>query len=325
MLRFLIRRVTSAILILIIITGVTYFLFFALPRDPARLSCGQVCTPETLAQIRANMGFDQPVIVQYLTYLSGLFSGREIMGMACAAPCLGYSYVNRLPVLDLILDRLPASLSLMLGSVVLFLLLSTAAGMIAAVKRGTWIDKTVTGVAVTGDAVQIYFIGAVAIYLFVDSWQLMTRPAYISPFADPAGWFGGMILPWLVLSFVYMASYTRFTRSSMIDTLGEDYVRTARAKGMGRGNVLFKHAGRGAVTPVVTMLGLDLGVLLGGAPITETTFNIHGIGKLMLDAVRELDLPVMMGVTLIAATAMVVMAAVVDICYAVIDPRVRVS
>lgn len=325
MVRFLIRRILSAVLILGVVTSVTYFMFFALPSDPAAMSCGQVCDAQTLETIRRQMGFDQPVIVQYLTYITGIFTGREIMGVQCDAPCLGYSYVNRLPVTDLLLDRLPASLSLISGSVVLFLGFSLIAGSVAALKQGTLIDRGITGLAVTGDSLQNYFVGAVAIYFFVDIWQIMDRPAYTSPFEDPVTWFSGMILPWIVLSFLYTARYTRFTRSSLIDTLNEDYVRTVRAKGMPRRTLLVKHAGRGALTPIVTLFGLDLGVLLGGAPITETVFNIHGIGQLALNAVLDKDLPVIMGSIMIAATAMIVMAVIVDIAYAAIDPRVRVT
>ncbi|GGV38280.1 ABC transporter permease [Kitasatospora herbaricolor] len=322
---FLLRRLFSAAAILLLITGVTFFLFFQIPRDPARLACGQLCTPESLATIRHTMGIDQPVLVQFWDYVSGIFVGRTIGDIPCPAPCLGYSYVDQRPVLDILAARFPATLSVVVGVVATFLVFGIGAGMLAAWRRGTWLDKTVSGFALVGAAVQIYWLGIVATYVLVDQSALLPRPRYVPLGQDPGAWFGGLLLPWAVCAIIYIAGYSRYTRSSMIDTLGEEYVRTALAKGLSQRTVFFKYAFRGALTPIVTLLGLDLGVLFGGALITETTFNIPGIGQLAVRSVTNQDLPSMMAVTLVAAAALVFFTVVVDIAYAVIDPRVRAS
>lgn len=325
MFRYLLRRVLGSLAIVLVVVAVTYFLFFAAPRDPARLACGTVCPETALNQIRQNMGLDLPVYEQFWIYLSGLFAGRTIAGKACDAPCLGYSYFKHEPVLDILLQKFPATLSLVTGGAVLFLILGVGAGLLAAARRGTRTDRAVSTFALIGAAVQIYFIGLVAQYFFVDRLKWLDRPGYTSLFEDPGAWVGGMLLAWAVLAIVYTASYARYSRSSMIEALNEDAVRTARAKGLSGRTVFFKYAGRGAVTPIVTLFGLDLGHLLGGAMITETTFNIPGIGKAAVDAVTQNDLPIMMGVTLVAAVLMVFFTLIVDLLYAVIDPRVRIT
>ncbi|MGW1062248.1 ABC transporter permease [Micromonospora rubida] len=320
---FLIRRLVGAVAILLVIIAITFMLFYAVPRDPARLFCGKICTPEMLAHARQSLGLDQPLPTQFWNYLVGLVAGRDIGEVHCAAPCLGYSFTDNRLVLDVLVDRFPATLSLALGAAVLFLLVGTGSGMLAARFRGTWLDKTATGFALVGSSLQIYFIGIVAMYVLVDQWQLLSRPGYTSPLEDPGQWLAGMLLPWIVLAFVYTSTYTRFTRSTMIETLGEDFVRTARAKGLPGRVVFFKYAARGTAAPLATIFGLDLAVLIGGAVITETTFNIPGIGQLAVKSVTNADLPILMGVTLVAAAAMLVANIVVDACYAALDPRVR--
>lgn len=325
MARYLLRRTLSALAILLVVIAATYFLFFLAPRDPAVLACGPVCSESALAQIRHNMGLDLPVHEQFWQYLSGIVVGRTIAGKACQAPCLGYSFYDGRPVLEILGDRLPATLSLVLGASLIFLVLGVGAGLFAAARRGSAADRVVTGFALVGAAVQIYFIGLIAQYVFVDLLKWLPRPMYTPPLMSFSGWFGGMVLAWLVLAVVYTASYSRYSRSAMIEALNDDAVRTARAKGLGGRTVFFKYAGRTAVTPVVTLFGLDLGHLLGGAMITETTFNIPGVGQTAVKAVTDNNLPVMMGVTLVAATFMVLSALVVDLAYGLIDPRVRVS
>lgn len=323
MLRYLLRRVLGALAILLVVVTVTYFLFFAAPRDPARLACGTVCPETTLLQIRHNMGLDLPVYQQFWQYLTGLVAGRVIGGRACDAPCLGYSYFKHEPVLDVLAGRFPATVSVVLGAAVLFLVMGVGAGLIAAARRGTATDRVVSSFALVGAAVQIYFVGLVAKYFFVDKLKWLDKPGYTPLFDDPGAWFGGLVLAWAVLAVVYTAGYARYSRSSMIEALNDDAIRTARAKGLPGRTVFFKYAGRAAVTPIVTLFGLDLGHMLGGAMITETTFGINGIGKTAVDAVTQNDLPVMMGVTLVAATLMVLFTLIVDLLYAVIDPRVR--
>jgi peptide/nickel transport system permease protein len=324
-LRFLIRRTLGAALILLVISAVTFFLFFALPSDPALLACGKQCTPQLLDTIRHNLGIDTPVPVQYWHFLTGIFVGRTIGGASCAAPCLGYSFVNNQPVLQTLLDRFPATLSVALGAGVLVLTAGVGLGIIAALRRGKALDKISMGVALVGASFQIYFFGIVARYIFVDQLAWLPLPGYTPITSDPAGWAGGMLLPWITLAVVNAATYARFSRSSMLESLSEEHVRAARAKGLGPWGVYFKHAWRGAMTPVITLFGIDLGLFLGGALITETTFNIPGIGKLAVDSVTNSDLPMIMGTVLVASTAMVVANIAVDACYAFIDPRVRAS
>ncbi|MFF7245919.1 ABC transporter permease [Embleya sp. NPDC008237] len=324
MFRFLVQRLLGAALILFVVFTVTFFLFFAMPDDPARLSCGKTCTPETLALIRRDLGLDESVPMQYWHYIVGVFAGRDFGASHCSAPCLGYSFVNHEPVLDTLLDRFPATLSLALGASVIFLGVGIMIGMLAALRRGTWLDKSTMALSLIGASVTIQFLGVIARYVLVDELRWLPKPEYIPFTGDTGGWMGGLLLPWLTLACVQAAVYARLTRASMIDALGEDHIRTVRAKGLTSRQVYAKHAWRGAITPVVTVYGIELGVLLGGAVVTETTFNIPGIGKLAVNAVANSDLPMITGVVLIAATAMVLANVAVDAVYAVIDPRVRV-
>lgn len=325
MLRFVIRRSLGAALILLVISAVTFFLFFALPSDPALLSCGKQCTPETLLTIRHNLGIDTPLPYQYAHFMAGIFVGRDFGGTRCPAPCLGYSFVNNQPVLQTLLNRFPATLSVAFGACVLILTCGIGLGILAALRRGRPLDKISMGVALVGASVQIYFFGIVARYVLVDQLDWLPLPGYTSPLTSVGGWAGGMLLPWITLAVVNVAVYARFSRSSMLESLSEEYVRAVRAKGLGPAGVYLKHAWRGAMTPVVTLFGIDLGVLLGGALITETTFNVPGIGKLAVDSVAASDLPMIMGTVLVASAAMVLANVAVDACYALIDPRVRAS
>ncbi|NUR29914.1 MAG: ABC transporter permease [Catenulispora sp.] len=320
---FIIRRGLGAALILFAISAVTFFLFFALPSDPARLSCGKTCTPEILAAIRHNLGVDRPLVDQYWQFLHGIVAGRHYGATWCAAPCLGYSFVNQQPVTATLADRFPATLSLALGASVLILSVGVGLGVIAALRRGQKLDKRLTAIALVGSSMQVYFIGIVARYLLVDEFDLLPQPGYTPITGDPGKWFGGMLLPWITLAVVTAATYVRFTRSSMIEAEAQEYVRTARAQGLPPRAVHLRYAWRGAMTLVLTQFGLDLGVFLGSAVITETTFNIHGIAQLAVSSVTNLDLPMITGTVLVAAAFIVICNAAVDLCYAFIDPRVR--
>ncbi|WP_037606451.1 ABC transporter permease [Streptacidiphilus rugosus] len=324
MLRFLIRRLLGAALILLVISAVTFLLFFAVTPEPALMSCGKQCTPQTLAAINHNLGIDKPIPLQYWAFLVGVFAGRDFGAVHCPAPCLGYSFVNQQPVLHTLLDRLPATLSVALGAGALVLTAGVGLGLIAALRRGKALDKISMGAALVGASFQIYFFGIVARYILVDQLRWLPRPDYTSPGTSLVGWAGGMLLPWITLAVVNAATYARFTRSAMLESLSEEYVRAVRAKGLAAWGVYVKHAFRGAITPVVTMFGIDMGLFLGGALITETTFNIPGIGRLAVESVGSQDLPMMMGTVLVASTAMVLANIAVDACYAVIDPRVRI-
>ncbi|NUV62316.1 ABC transporter permease [Streptomyces sp. CAI-85] len=326
MLRFLARRFLGAVITLLIISAVTFMLFYAVPRDPARIACGKVCTPETLELIRHNMGISDPLPTQYWHWLSGIFLGREYPGFgSCDAPCLGYSFVNREPVLATVMDRFPTTFSLAIGAAVVFLIFGVGMGMLAAVKQGRATDKIASSASLVASSMQIYFVGTLALYFFVYQWQLLEQPSYTKFSDNPAAWFSGLLLPWLVLALIFTANYTRMTRSQMVETLSEDYVRTARAKGLSKRTVFFRFAWRGALGPIVTIFGIDLGVLLGGAMITEKTFSIQGIGMLAVKSVSTNDLPMLLGVMVLTASFVVVANIIVDACYALIDPRIRLA
>jgi peptide/nickel transport system permease protein len=326
MLRFITRRTFGAVVTLVIIAAVTFFLFFAVPADPARLACGKVCPPELLEQARHNLGLDQPLFVQFVTWLSGIFVGRDYPGLGhCSAPCLGYSFVNKAPVLETILDRLPLTISLTIGSAVIFFIFGVATGIIAALRQGKALDKIASVSSLIGASVQIYFVGTLALYFLVYQNHILRQPKYVPFTENPISWVAGLLLPWIVLALIFTANYTRMTRSTMVEQLGEDYVRTARAKGMSARSVVMRFALRGTLTPIVTILGIDLGALIGGAIITETTFGLQGVGQLSIRAVTSSDLPMLMATVLVAAGAIVVFNIIVDVMYAFIDPRVRLS
>ncbi|MBX7547561.1 ABC transporter permease subunit [Streptomyces sp. NPDC004232] len=326
MLRFLIRRTLGAAVILLIISALVFVLFYAAPRDPARIACGKVCTPETLALVKKNLGIDHSLPVQYWDWLKGVFTGRDYASFGhCNAPCLGYSFQNREPVMGTILDRFPTTISLAIGSAVVFVIFGVGTGMLAAVKQGKALDKIASSASLIASSMQIYVVGVFATYLLVDQWHLLVRANYTPFTQNPGQWFEGLLVPWLVLSLIFTANYTRMTRSQMVESLSEDYVRTARAKGLSRRTVFFRFAWRGAMGPIVTIFGLDLGTLLGGAIITESTFSLQGIGALSVKAVNTSDLPMLLGVVLVAAAAIVVFNIIVDSVYALIDPRVRLA
>ncbi|MDT0388711.1 ABC transporter permease [Streptomyces dubilierae] len=330
MFRYLVRRLLAAALIMLVITTITFFIFFALPSDPALLACGKTCSPSRLAEIRHSLGLDRSYLTQYWEFLKGLFAGRDFgdqsVRIHCGAPCLGVSFQTDTPVLTTLLSDFPADLSLGLGAAVVFLVLGVGLGTVAAVRRGRAADKAAVGLALFGVSVQIYFIGLLLLYLFVDKFQILPTSGYTPITEDPAGWFQGLILPWTTLVIVYLAMYTRLTRSSMLEVLAEDYLRTARAKGLPATTVVLKHGLRAAVTPIITIFGMDVGSLIGGsAVITESVFGINGIGKLAVDSVQNSDLPVILGTTLFAATFVVLANVVVDLVYGLVDPRVRLA
>uniref|UniRef100_A0AAU2VN57 ABC transporter permease n=1 Tax=Streptomyces sp. NBC_00008 TaxID=2903610 RepID=A0AAU2VN57_9ACTN len=326
MLRFLLRRTLGAAVILLIISALVFYLFYAAPRDPARVACGKVCTPETLALVRHNLGIADPIPVQYWHWLQGIFVGRDYASYGhCPAPCLGYSFINREPVFGTIIDRFPTTLSLSVGSAFVFVIFGIGTGMLAAVKQGKPLDKVASSASLIASSMQIYIVGVLAMYFLTDQLHLLKRPSYTPLTDDPGAWFSGLLLPWLVLSVIFTANYTRMSRSQLVESMSEDYVRTARAKGLSRRTVFFRFAWRGAMGPIVTIFGLDLGVLLGGAIITEKVFSLQGIGTLSVKAVSTNDLPTLLGVMMVAAVAIVLLNIVVDAVYALIDPRVRLA
>ncbi len=330
MFRYLIRRLLSAAAILVVISVITFLIFFALPSNPALLACGKTCSPSRIVEIKHSLGLDKNITLQYWEFIKGVFVGRTFgdnsILVHCNAPCLGISFKDDTPVFTTLMGRFPADLSLALGSAAIFLVVGVGLGVLAAIRKGKAADKLAVGFALVGISLQPYFVGLLLLFVFVDKWQILPNPGYTSLFSDPGQWFSGLILPWITLVVLYLAFYTRLTRASMLDVLGEDYIRTARAKGLNQNKVIFKHALRAAITPIVTIFGMDFGALVGGAAvITESVFGIDGIGKLAVDSVDDSDLPVIMATTLAAAVVIVIANIVVDVVYGLIDPRVRLS
>ena len=336
MFRYIIRRLLGAVVVLFIVSLVTFFLFSIGPKitgsSPAYLYVGKNPTPELVAAIEKSFGLDQPLVTQYAQYMKGIVVGRDFSdGTAdgtrpCPAPCFGYSFRYQAPVWDLIKDRFPVTLSLALGAAVLWLIFGLSVGILSALKRGTLVDRIAMITALAGVSLPVYFTGLVLLYIFVYGPVRFLPPPSWVPFTEsPYAWFQCLILPWVALAFLYAALYARLTRANMLDTMSEDYIRTAVAKGLSRRKVISKHALRAALTPIITIFGLDVGALLGGAILTEKVFSLPGLGYLAIDAIAKQDLPVIMGVTIVAALFIVVANIVVDVLYGVVDPRVRLS
>ncbi|MET8568445.1 ABC transporter permease [Streptomyces sp. NPDC004783] len=325
MLQFLIRRTFGAALILLLISAFTFFMFFAIPQDPAMLACGKNCTPDALEIIHKNLGLDQPVTVQYWNFIVGIFAGRDFAVGHCDAPCFGVSFANNQNVWDTIVDRFPLTLSLTVGSLLVFLVVGLGAGMLAAKYRGTWLDKTFSSGSLVISSLQIYFLGPLVLLAFVYSTGWLNKPKYVPFSEDLGGWFMGLLIPWLVMATIFTANYTRMSRSSMIEQLQEEHVKAARAKGMSGNYTFFRYAWRGSLIPIVTILGIDLSSLLSGGMVTEMTFGLAGLGRLALESVTNKDLPMLMGVMLVSAALIILFNLIVDALYAVIDPRVRLS
>ncbi|MFI6234524.1 ABC transporter permease [Micromonospora sp. NPDC050784] len=326
MARFLLKRLFSATLTLFAVSVLTFLMFFALPRDPVSSICSKNCNPERLERVRDDLGLNDPLISQYAGYMKGIVTGRDLgsaQGGRCDAPCLGWSYVTNEAVSDTIARVLPVTLSIVIPAAILWLLLGVGLGMVSALRRGTWLDRLAIGFSLTGASLQLYFVGAVLLLVFVYNLRLLPVPSYTSILDNPAKWASGLVLAWVALAFLFSAIYARLSRAQMLETLSEDFVRTARAKGLAKPKVYGRHALRAAITPVVTIAGLDVGGALGGTVITETTFGIQGLGRTAVDAVRSGDLPTIMATVLIAAVFVVLANVLVDLLYAAIDPRVR--
>lgn len=323
MLQFLLRRTFGAVVILVLLSAFTFFVFFG-AGDPAAMSCGKNCTADNIALIHQNLGLDKPLTTQFWDFIVGIFAGRDYSIGHCSAPCFGYSFATKQDVWSTMMDRLPTTASLAIGGAAVFLTVGLGTGLIAAYKRGSFLDKVLTSVSMVLSSAQIYILGPIALGLFVYS-GIMESPKYVDFTSDPAGWFMGLLLPWLVMSTIFTAQYTRMSRSTMIEQLQEEHVRTAKAKGMSSSYVFLRYAWRGSLIPIVTILGMDLSSLFGGAMITEFTFQLAGIGRLAIDSVTTLDLPMVMGVLIFSAALILVFNIIVDATYAFIDPRVRLS
>jgi len=317
--RFILKRLLLGVLVLFIVSIAVFAIFF-LGGDPAPRFCGKTCTPERLAVVKQRLYLDHSVVAQYWHYLHGLvFEGN-----------LGYSFASGASVNSVISRGLPATASLALGAAVLWLLMGIPIGVTAATKPRSIRDRLATVFALAGLSMPPFFIGLLLLYVLF--YQLTRHglhwfpPAGFVPITqDPVQWFVHLMLPWLTLALVSAASYARLTRGTMLEVLGEDYIRTARAKGLSERRVVYRHGLRSALNPIVTMLGIDVGTLLGGTVVVEQLFGLHGIGQAALNAQSRGDLPIVLGTVLVAAFFVVVANIVVDIGYALLDPRVRLS
>jgi peptide/nickel transport system permease protein len=336
---YIIRRVFGGVITLVVVSMLTFGIFFLLPRlaggTPDSLASSYVgakATPAQLHQEAVTLGFYDPLPLQYWRWVKAIFVGTDFdagpVTVHCSAPCFGYSYLKSSPVWPDLLDRAGVTFSLAFGAALIWLLFGVGAGIVSALRRGSVFDRSAMGVALAGVSFPIFFTGLAALILFSYGHPLrITAPggSYISFFKNPGQWAYDLILPWLVLAFQFAAAYARITRAGMLETMNEDYVRTARAKGLSERRVVFRHGMRAALTPIVTIFGLDLGLLLGGAVLTESVFGLPGLGKFAVDAVGHQDLPQIMGVTMFASFFIVFANIVVDVLYGVVDPRVRVA
>jgi peptide/nickel transport system permease protein len=337
LIRYIIRRLIAAVLLLFVVSVVTFAIFYLVPRlagatpeDLASRYVGRAATGQQVSDLADKLGFTDPIWVQYGRFAKGLFVGADYdtgpTTVHCPAPCFGYSFLTQNPVWPDLVDRLTVTLSLALGAAVIWLLSGVATGVVSALLRGTVVDRAAMGVALAGVSLPIFFTGLLALSIF--SYRLGWFPgggSYTPITQNPVKWAHALVLPWVTLAFLYSAAYARLTRAGMLETMNEDFIRTARAKGLPERAVVVKHGLRSALTPILTIFGLDLGLLLGGAILTESTYSLPGIGKYAVDAITNNDLPKVLGVTLMGAVFVIIANLVVDLLYAVIDPRVRLA
>ena len=332
MLVYLIRRLVNVAVLLLVVSVITFGIFFMVPKltgsDPALLYVGKIADKVAVEGIRHKMGLDKPIAEQYLLFLKGLFVGRDYSQGTdithCSAPCFGYSFKTEQEVWPVLLDRLPVTLSLAAGASVIWLVVGTGTGIISALRKGSVVDRATMMTALAGVSLPIYFTGLLSLSIFVHVLGWFPND-YVNFTDNPLEWARNLILPWITLAFLYAATYARLTRATLLEVLNEDYIRTARAKGLKESKVIGKHALRSTLTPILTVFGLDIGALIGGAVLTETTFNLRGLGYEAVQAISQSDLPVILGVTLFAAFFVIMANLVVDLLYAVVDPRVRLG
>jgi peptide/nickel transport system permease protein len=317
------------LVLLLLISFAVFTIFSLLPVDPAALTCGKNCTPEWIEQNRIRLGYNLPFYEQYWEFLKGIFIGRNYGSgtaeFSCQAPALGYSFAKGECVTTLVAAALPATFYLAIGAVTLWVGTGIMLGIWAARRRGGFADNSINVLTVIATSLPTFLTGQILLILMVSRFRILPYPEYVTPFEDPLQFLQTMILPWVTLALPGLAIYAKLTRGAVLDTGAEDYVRTARAKGLSERVILRKHTLRPALSPLSTLAAMDFAFMLGGAIITEKIFSIPGIGRLAIRAVVDMDLPVVVGTTLIAAFIIVVMNLIVDVLYAVIDPRVRVG
>ena len=307
----------------------TYFLFALLPTDPAALSCGTHCKPETILANRVRLGYDKSTFEQYWLFLKGIFVGRDYgvgsAAFSCPAPSLGYSFNQHECVTSLIASTFPVTAYLSIGAFILWMIIGIGVGAIAALNKGKWQDRVATAFAAIGVSLPTFYFGLLALFSIVIWFQILPFPSYESPFDNFPAFVTAMILPWLVLAVISAASYTRLTRNGMLEAMNEDFVRLGVAKGLRQRVILRRYVMRQALIPIVTIAGLDFAGLLGGAIITESVFSLPGMGRMSIRAVVDSDLPVLVGTTMVAAVFIVMANVIVDIAYGFLDPRSKLS
>ena len=314
-----------------------FAIFYLVPRlagaSPETLATryvGRTASADTVRIVARSLGFYDPIYLQYWHWVTSIFVGADYnTGVAiehCGFPCLGYSFQDQTEVWPQIVDRLPVTISLAAGAAIIWLVVGVAIGVLSALRRGSVFDRAAMAVALAGVSLPIYFTGLISLALFSYKLGITAPGGSYTPFTEnPAAWAYDLLLPWLTLSLLFSAQYARLTRAGMLETMGEDYIRTARAKGLRERRVVTKHGLRGALTPIITIFGLDVGLLLGGAILTEKTFSLNGLGKYVIDGIDNQDLPKILGATLVATFFIVLANLVVDLLYAVVDPRVTVQ
>ncbi len=316
---------------ILVVSAVVFMIFSILPFDPAALTCGQRCTPQIIEANRARLGLDMPLYQQYWMFLSGIFLGRTYgtgsAAFTCPAPSFGYSFNENACVTDLITEALPITINLAVGALIMWLTVGIGLGIIAAKFKNRWPDTGSSVFVLLATSLPTFVTGLALLIWITIKWKIvpLSLTGYTSLIDNPYKYFQYFILPWITLAIAYAALYTRFTRAALLETLGEDYIRTARAKGVGEQKVFFKHTLRAVLAPLITMAGLDFAGLIGGAIITETIFNLPGLGRLTLRSVYEFDLSIVLATTILAAIVVIVMNLIVDMLYAVLDPRVRIQ
>jgi peptide/nickel transport system permease protein len=316
---FLIRRILTGIVVIWLVATGAFFLFFARPvTTVAHQLAGRAATPQVINEVITNLGLNQPILVQYWHFIDGLLHGD-----------LGYSYYSQEPVDTMLKQDLPPTVSLVVGGMVLWLVVGLSVGIISATRPRSVFDRSSNVGVLVGLSMPVFVIGELLIlFVFVPlnrhgfSW---IQTGYAGPSQGLLTWAGHMILPWITLAAVQAAVYTRLTRGQLLDTMGEDYIRTARSKGLSERRVTYKHGVRAALTPVVSQLGVDMGQLLGGVVVVEAVFGLGGLGQVSVQAIDTDDLPVIIGFVIVAAVFVVVANIVVDLVYALLDPRVRIA
>ena len=329
MARYIVRRLLWALLMLVAVSGVVFVLFYVFPSaDPAQLRAGRQANEDQIQAIRESLGLDKSVLTQFWIYIKGVFTPFDLPGTDATGPLyFGRSYQSNADVKDVIFSDLPATIMLVTGAVIVWMAVAIPTGIISAIRQRSLLDRTTMITTLVFISAPVFWLGLVALYLFAQDVGIIPIFPGIGSYAEADTFLekcATMILPWLVLAAATAAIYARYLRSQMIDVMQEDYIRTARAKGLPEKRVIGKHVLRSAITPIITLLGLDVAVLLAGnAILTETVFNIPGVGAETFNAIKRSDLPMIQGITLFGAFFIVTLNLVVDIVYAYLDPRVR--